>query len=243
MATKTFLLKSNKSPVSFILQSRDNSTKRLLHFDEKLKKNRSLRYASNQNSPFQDEQDDNAILESIVFEDGVLQVPDTNPVLYEFLKLHPGNGDIFYEWDPAKDAEERLRNEDLILDAKIAARSLNPEKMASVIRVFTGRTVEKMSISEMKWEVMRIAENYPEDFMDSLDDPEMAIDDIAFRAFKDGYVSTRNHGRDVHYNLKDNRKRMFSVPMDETPEKALAAGIKTEEGQDFYTFLVREYEA
>jgi hypothetical protein len=243
MATKTFLLKSNKSPVSFILQSRDNSAKRLLHFDEKLKKNRSLRYASNQNSPFQDEQDDNAILESIVFEDGVLQVPDTNPVLYEFLKLHPGNGDIFYEWDPAKDAEERLRNEELVLDAKIAARSLAPEKMASVIRVFTGRTVEKMSISEMKWEVMRIAEDYPEDFMDSLDDPEMAIDDIAFRAFKDGYVSTRNHGRDVHYNLKDNRKRMFSVPMDETPEKALAAWIKTEEGQDFYTFLVREYEA
>ena len=243
MATKTFLLKSNKSPVSFILQSRDNSTKRLLHFDEKLKKNRSLRYASNQNSPFQDEQDDNAILESIVFEDGILRVDDTNPVLYEFLKLHPGNGDIFYEWDPVKDAEERLRNEELVLDAKIAARSLNPEKMASVIRVFTGGNVEKMSISEMKWEVMRIAEDYPEDFMDSLDDPEMAIDDIAFRAFKDGYVSTRNHGRDVHYNLKDNRKRMFSVPMDETPEKALAAWIKTEEGQDFYTFLVREYEA
>jgi hypothetical protein len=243
MATKTFLLKSNKSPVSFILQSRDNSTKRLLHFDEKLKKNRSLRYASNQNSPFQDEQDDNAILESIVFEDGILRVDDTNPVLYEFLKLHPGNGDIFYEWDPVKDAEERLRNEELVLDAKIAARSLNPEKMASVIRVFTGGNVEKMSISEMKWEVMRIAEDYPEDFMDSLDDPEMAIDDIAFRAFKDGYVSTRNHGRDVHYNLKDNRKRMFSVPMDETPEKALAAWIKTDEGQDFYTFLVREYEA
>lgn len=240
---KTFLLKDNRSPVSFILQSRDTQTKRLLHFDEKLKKNRSLRYASNQTSPFQDEQDDNAILEAIVFEDGVLHVQDTNPVLYEFLKLHPDNGTIFYEWDPEKEAEERLQNEELVLDAKIAARSLNPEKMASVIRVFTGRTVEKMSISEMKWEVMRIAENYPEDFMDSLDDPEMAIDDIAFRAFKDGYVSTRNHGRDVHYNLKDNRKRMFSVPMDETPEKALAAWIKTEEGQDFYTFLVREYEA
>lgn len=243
MTTKTFMLKSKKSPVSFILQSRDTPTKRLLYFDEKSGRNRSLRYASNQTSPFQDEQDDNAILEAIVFEDGVLQVPSTNPVLYEFLKLHPGNGDIFIEWDPVKDAEEKLRNEDIILDAKIAARSLSPEKMASIIRVFTGKNTSKMSHSELKWDVMNIAEAYPEDFMNSLEDPELEIEDIAFRAFKDGYVATRNHGRDVHYNLKDNRKRAFSVPMNETPETALRAWLKSDEGQEFYMFLVREYEA
>jgi hypothetical protein len=243
MATKTFLLKSNKSPVSFILQSRDTPTKRLLYFDEEKKKNRSLRYASNQTSPFQDEQDDNAILEPIVFEDGILQVPSTNPVLYEFLKLHPNNGEVFYEWDPAKEAEERLKSEELILDAKIAARGLSPDKMASVIRVFTGRDTSKMSTNELKWEIMKIAEDYPEDFLESLDDPDLEIDDLAHKAFKDGYMATRNHGRDVHYNLKDNRKRAFSVPMNETPESALAAWFKTEDGQEFYMFLVREYEA
>lgn len=243
MATKTFLLKGNKAPVSFILQSRDTPTKRLLYFDEEKKKNRSLRYASNQTSPFQDEQDDNAILEPIVFEDGVLQVPQTNPVLYEFLKLHPNNGEVFYEWDPEKDAEDRLKNEELILDAKIAARSLSPDKMASIIRVFTGRDTSKMSTSELKWEIMKIAEDYSEDFLESLDDPELEVDDLAHKAFKDGYMATRNHGRDVHYNLKDNRKRAFSVPMNETPESALAAWFKTEDGQEFYMFLVREYEA
>lgn len=243
MSTKTFMLKSKKSPVSFILQSRDTPTKRLLYFDEKSGRNRSLRYASNQTSPFQDEQDDNAILEAIVFEDGVLQVSDKNPVLYEFLKLHPANGDVFVEWDPAKDAEEKLRNEDIILDAKIAARALTPDKMASIVRVFTGKNTSKMSASELKWEVMNIAEAYPQDFMDSLEDPELEVDDIAFRAFKDGYFATRNHGRDVHYNLKDNRKRAFSVPMDETPETALAAWLRSEDGQEFYTFLVREYES
>lgn len=243
MATKTFLLKGNKAPVSFILQSRDTPTKRLLYFDEEKKKNRSLRYASNQTSPFQDEQDDNAILEPIVFEDGVLQVPPTNPVLYEFLKLHPNNGEVFYEWDPEKDAEERLKNEELVLDAKIAARSLSPDKMASIIRVFTGRDTSRMSSSELKWEIMKIAEDYPEDFLESLDDPELEIDDLAHKAFKDGYMATRNHGRDVHYNLKDNRKRAFSVPMNETPESALSAWFKTQDGQEFYMFLVREYEA
>jgi len=239
---KTFLLRGNKSPVSFILQSRDTPTKRLLYFDQEKNKNRSLRYASNQTSPFQDEQDENAILEAIVFEDGVLHVPDTNPVLYDFLKIHPANGDVFYEWDPIKDAEDKLKYEDLVLDAKIAARSLSPDKMASIVRVFTGANTEKMSVSELKWEVMRLAEDDPEDFLDSIDDPELAVDDLSFRAFKDGYVSTRNHGRDVHYNLKDNRKRMFSVPMDETPEQALASWIRSEEGKEFYMFLVKEYE-
>lgn len=240
--TKTFLLKGEKSPVSFILQSRDNKTKRLLYFDPEKKKQRSLRYASNQTSPFQDEQDDNAIVEPIIFEDGVLQVPDTNPVLYDFLKIHPGNGDIFYEFDPVKDAEERIKNEELVLDAKIAARSLDPEKMASLIRVYTGKNTDKMSVSELKWDVMRLAEEDPQEFLDALDDPELAIDDLAFKAFKDAYVSTRNHGRDVHYNLKDNRKRIFTVPMDETAEQAFSSWLRSDEGQEFYMYLVKEYE-
>jgi len=243
MATKTFLLRGNKSPVSFILQSRDTQTKRLLYFDEEKKKQRSLRYASNQTSPFQDEQDDNAIIEPIVFEDGVLQVPDNNPVLYDFLKLHPDNGQLFYEWDPAKDAEEKIKTEELILDAKIAARSLTPDKLASIVRIFNGGDVSRLSIVELKWEVMRIAEDYPEDFLEAIDDPDLEIDDLSLKAFKDGYVSTRNHGRDVHYNLKDNKKRMFSVPSGETPETALRTWLKSDEGLEFYTYLMREYEA
>lgn len=240
--TTTFLLMGKKSPVSFILQSRDLPTKRLLYYDEVKKKNRSLRYSSNQNSPFQDEQDDNSIMEPIIFEDGSLIVPETNPVLLEFLKLHPSNGDLFYEWDPQKDAEEKLNMENLILDAKIEARSLSPDKMASVIRIFTGKNTEKMSLNELKWEVMNIAEYYTEEFMNAINDPELAVDDMAFRAIKDGYVSVRNGGRDVHYNLKDNKKRMFSVPMGESAESALAAWMQSDDGQDFYMFLTKEYQ-
>ena len=69
----------------------------LLYFDEETGINRPLRYARNQNSPFQDEQDDNAILEPIVFEDGFLFVPKTNQILQKFLALHPANGSIFVE--------------------------------------------------------------------------------------------------------------------------------------------------
>ena len=97
---KTYQLKGNKAPLAFMINSRNSRRKPLLYFDGT--RNRALRYSSNQGSPFQDEQDDNAILEPIVFEDGMLFVRKENPVLQEFLSYHPGNGTLFEEVDNEK---------------------------------------------------------------------------------------------------------------------------------------------
>jgi hypothetical protein len=243
MKTTTFLLntRSGRKPVSFILQSRDLPTRRLLHFDGK--RNRALRYSSNQQSPFIDEQDGEVILEAIIFKDGVLQVPDTKPELVNFLRLHPDFNSIFSEWDPAKEAEERINLENLILDAQIAARELSIEKMASIIRMFTNRNVDKMDAKEIKWECMQIAKAYPSDFLDAIDDPDLELDDIATRAIRDGFVSVRNGGRDIHYNLKDSKKRLMTVPLNEKPESAFAAWLQSDDGLDFFKYLRNHYDS
>lgn len=243
---KMYQLVGSKSPVSLVLQSRDNPQRRLLHNDAEKKKNRSLRYASNQESPFVDEQDENFICEPIVFEDGVLSVPETNYTLQKFLDLHPDNvkngGNIFYLWDPKKNAEEKLKMEDLLLDAKVAARDMKPEKMASIIRVFTEKNPEMMDVSELKWEIRQIANNYPKEFLNTLEDPELEVFDLAVRAINDGYVTVRDNGRNIHYNQKENKKRILVVPMDEEPASALNAWFKTEDGFEFFEFLQRQYE-
>ena len=59
-------------------------------------------------SPFVDEQDGNAILEPIIFEDGFLRVSKTNQVLQEFLALSPNNGSKFEEVNKEKDAQKEL---------------------------------------------------------------------------------------------------------------------------------------
>jgi len=64
---KQYKLTRETAPLSLILASRHTTRFPLLHFDEDTGLNRPLRYARNQNSPFQDEQDDNAIVEPIVF--------------------------------------------------------------------------------------------------------------------------------------------------------------------------------
>lgn len=241
MKTTKFLLKSSKVPVSFLLQTRDMPTRRLLHFDGK--RNRALRYASNQLSPFIDEQDGEIIRESIVFKEGVLQVPENKPELLKFLRLHPDFGRVFYEWDPAAEAEERINRENLVLDAQIAARELSIEKMASIIRMFTDKNVDKMDSKEIKWECMQIAKNYPDEFLDAIDDPDLELDDIATRAIRDGFVSVRNGGRDIHYNLKDSKKRLMTVPLNESPESAFSAWLQSDEGLEFFKYLRNHYDS
>jgi hypothetical protein len=112
---KMYILTRKSAPLSFMLASRNSRRKPLLYFDGQ--SNRALRYARNQRSPFEDEQDGNAILEPIVFEDGFLFVPKTNPVLQHFLSLHPGYGNIFEEVNNEKDAQEEVENLNAEVDA------------------------------------------------------------------------------------------------------------------------------
>ena len=127
--SKSYRLTRQDAPLSYMLASRHSSRFPLLHFDEETGINRTLRYARNQQSPYEDEQDGNAILEPIVFEDGMLVVPKENQILQKFLHIHPGNGKIFYEVNHKKDASEELEFVEAELDAQILARELDTKKL------------------------------------------------------------------------------------------------------------------
>ena len=89
---RVYKLTRNKAPLSCIIPSRHSQRSPLLYFDEDKGYNRALRYARNQKSCFEDEQDGSAIVEPIIFEEGMLRVPKNNPVLQAFLHYHPLNG-------------------------------------------------------------------------------------------------------------------------------------------------------
>ena len=96
---KVYRLTKNNSPLSFMLPTRNTKRYPLLWFDEEKGINKPLRYARNQNSPFEDEQDGSAIVEPIIFEDGMLHVPKNNQVLQKFLHYHPMKGLKYEEID------------------------------------------------------------------------------------------------------------------------------------------------
>lgn len=237
---KIYVLKANTTPLSFMLSSRNTRRYPLLHFDEEKGINRPLRYARNQKTPFEDEQDDNAILEPVVFEDGYLTVPKTNPVLQWFLSLHPGFGQIFEEVNTEKDAADDVESMDIELEAEIAAKEMSIEMAESIARVLMGSRVGKMSSAEIKRDVRLYARNNPVEFLEMLDDPMLQLQDLAQKALSQGLVTLRNNKRDIYFGLKDNKKKMMTVPFGEEPVSALAAYLQTDEGIEVMKMLEKK---
>ena len=238
---RTYLLKNGSSPLTYFLASRDTPRRRLLYYDEDANTNRPLRYARNANSPFQDEQGENVIIEPIIFEDGVLNVPKNNPVLQEFLHYHPGNGNEFYEFDKEKDAQKEIKNMYDVLDAQLIAREMPFEELEPIARLLLGGSVDSMKVSEIRRDMMIYAERYPQDFMEAVNDPTIKVTSYASRSLSDGYLSFRNNKKEIYYNLKDNKKKLLTVPFGEDPVYLLSAYLQSDEGIDLYKFLENKF--
>jgi hypothetical protein len=236
---RTYLLKTSEAPLSYYIAHKDTPRKRLLHYNQETNTNHPLRYARNSNTPFQDEQDTNVIVEPIVFEDGVLMVPKNNPVLQEFLHYHPGNGTEFYEFDAERDAQEDVQELFSEIDALLLARDLADKDITTleaVARLVLHGNVDLMSSAEIKRDMMLFAKRYPQDFMEAASDPMLKINNFAARAFTAGYLTFRGN-KDIHYNFKDNKKRLMTVPFGHDHIHALASYLQSDEGLELYKYL------
>ena len=234
---KAYRLTGNQYPLSYMLASRHSKRSPLLHFDDDQGINRPLRYARNQKSPFEDEQDGNAILEPVVFEDGFLLVDRANQVLQEFLSYHPGNGMIFEEIDNKKDAAEELEVEELVLDAQLLARDLDLGMLETVSRVLIGGNADKLSTAELKRDILVYSRNYPIEFIEMLNDPALQMYDDVAQFFASVLLIIKNKNRDVYFNLEKNKTKMLTIPFGEDPNDIVASYFQTNEGVETYKLL------
>tara|TARA_R100000541_G_scaffold53985_1_gene62325 strand:- start:184 stop:939 length:756 start_codon:yes stop_codon:yes gene_type:complete len=237
LVNKSYKLTGERSPLSFMLASRHHRRSPLMYFDEDQGLNRPLRYARNQKSPFEDEQDGNAILEPIVFEDGMLAVSKENQVLQKFLSYHPGNGSTFVEINTQRDAAQELESVELELDAQVLARGLDTEKLVSVCRVFLGVAVDKMSIPELKRDVLLFAKHEPYEFMEVLNDPMLELTNIVAQFFDNGLLTFQNNKKDVYFSLKKNKSKLLTVPYGEEAYYIVASYMQSDEGIETYKLL------
>jgi|TARA_R100000988_G_scaffold102005_1_gene76207 hypothetical protein len=237
--SKVYKLTGRKSPLSYMLSSRHSSRSPLLYFDEEKGINRPMRYARNQKSPFEDEQDGNAILEPIVFEDGMLLVQKENQVLQEFLHYHPANGSVFSEVNKEQDAIDELHEVENVLEAQVMAKELasNTQKMIQVCRVLLGNVVDNMTIPELKRDLLIYSKNNPEDFINTINDPMLQLQDDVYQFFKAGFLQKRNNDKEIYYNLPNNKKRLLSVPFGEDPDWIVASYFQSDDGVDVYKIL------
>jgi hypothetical protein len=237
---KIYLLKGGREPLTFVLQSRNSRRSPLLWFDEEKGVNRALRYARNQRSPFEDEQDDNAIVEPIVFEDGVLKVSKTDTVLQKFLEMHPKNGTLFEEFVPERNAEKEIEELNYEVDALIAAREMSIDKCEEILREVIGGRVENMTSKEVRRDILVFARNNPYELLTLAGDPSVKMKNNIAQFFDMNMIQFRNKNRDVYFNLPNNKRRMLTVPEGEDGIEAVKIYFETEEGESVYNKLCRE---
>jgi hypothetical protein len=233
---KIYKLKTG-NPLSYTLASRNHPRFPLMWFDEKKNQNRPLRYAVNQKSPFEDEQDGNAIIEPIVFEDGFLSVPRTNPVLQEFLHYHPLNNVIFTEVDKEKEASEEVEDLNIEVDALIEARRLTLEQIETLTRVMFGKDPSTISTAELKRDILVFAKNDPRGFLMTLNDPELQFQAKVRLFFEEKLLALRNNDKEVWFNTPTNKKKMLSVPYGEDPYEMAGHFLSSDEGIDSLKML------
>jgi len=227
---KVYKLTRDAAPLSFMLPVKNSRRFPLMYFDEDQGVNRELRYARNQRSPFVDEQDGNAILEPVIFEDGFLHVPKNNPVLQQFLYYHPLNGKKFEEVDNERDASAEVENINYELDAMIEARQLSVDQLETVCRVLFGRDMSKATTAELKRDVLIFAKKDPRHFLNVLSDPSLKLQGTVQKFFDNGLLSFRKNKKEVWFNTPSNKTRMLTVPYGEEPMYIVSSYLQSDEG-------------
>jgi hypothetical protein len=234
---RAYKLKRKTAPISFTLQSMNSKRKPLMHFDESKNQSRALRYSPNQKSPFEDEQKGQALLGEIVFEDGQLFVPRTNPVLQEFLKYTPDNGKKFEEVNTAKDAETTLDNMDMEDEARAAAKDMDGEMVLVMSKViWATKNHDKLSSFELRRDLRLFAKTEPKKFLGTLKNPKLKMYSEIQGFLDSGILSLKNHGREVWTNT-DEKQRVLSANKSEDMSEMLADFLAGEKGSEVLNML------
>ena len=232
MKNKVYRLKRKNTPIAFMIPGRGNSRNPLLYWDEERGENRPLRYARNQKTPFEDEQDGNAVVEPIVFEDGFLSVPKTNPVLQEFLHYHPMNGVKYEEVNEERDAGAEVEQLNLEVDALVECKNMNIEALEHVSRVLLGIDPSRITTSELRRDMLIYVRRDPETFLRVVNDPDLKLQSKIQRFFDDNLLSFRRNKTEIWFNGPTNKKKLVTIPFGEDPVVLATSYLLSDEGLD-----------
>ncbi len=222
-----------QAPLTLTISSKHTSRHPLLYFDKEKGLQRELRYATNQNSPFIDEQNGQATLGHIMFKDGALYVKKEQQNLQKLLSLyHPAKGFLYLELDEEIQAEDELDVLNLELHAMNSATNMDIDQAEAILRVEEGSKVSNMSSKEIKRDIMLMARKNPGMFLELANDDNVQLRNFAIRACEMNIIRLAQDQRTFHWSSND--RKLMTIPFDENPFSAMAAWFKTDEGVEVY---------
>mgnify|MGYP000388825942 CR=1 FL=1 len=230
---RSYYLSGNAEPLTYRLKARHSRMKPLLYFDEQEGVQKELRYATNQKSPFVNEQEGESTLGQIVFEKGVLVVSKEQQNLQKLLSLfHPDLNNIYHEFDAVEEAYDDLELLDMQTDAAVFAREMDIDDAEAILRVEMGTAVNKLSSKEIKRDLRLFARNNPYLFLELAQDENVGLRNTAIKATEANIIELSQDQRT--FSWASNGRKLMNVPFDENPYSAMAAYFKTDEGGEVF---------
>jgi len=236
---RTYILNTGYNPLTHTIQSKHSIRYPFLWFDESTGEQKELRYATNQNSPFKDEQKGESTMGHIVFEDGALFVPKEKQNLQKLLSLyHPARGNSYYELDAIAEAADELEDLELEINALNMAMNIEIDQAEAILRVELGSKVTSMTSKELKRDLLLFARNNPGLFLELANDDNVQLRNVAIRAAEAGIIKLSQDQRTFTWGTND--KKLMTVPFDENPYSAMAAFFKTDEGVEIFKSIEKK---
>ena len=236
---KLYELQGNNTPIINKIPSRHTRKNPLLYFDEEKGHNRELRYATNQKSPFVDEQRGVATLGHIAFRNGKLHVEGKLQNLIKFLDLHPLNGKLFKEYNKVEIAEDQLDYLEFQVDSMKYAKDMEIEQAEAILRVEVGSEVSKMTTKEIRRDLIVMAQRNPKLFLDLVKDDNIMLRNLGIKATEAKIIALSEDQR--VFKWASNGRKLFEVPHEEHPYSALAAWFKTDEGMEVLKTIEKRF--
>ena len=236
---RTYILKGDKEPLTFTIPSKHTRRHPLLWFDQSAKEQRELRYATNMNSPFVDEQKGEVTMGHITFRDGTLSIPKQNIALQKLLSLyHPMKDRKYIEYIPKQIAADELQTLENELEALNAARVMEIGQAEAIVRVELGNAVDSLSSKEVKRDLMLLAKRNPILFLSLAADENVGLRNVGIKACDQGLIRLSQDQRSFHWGSND--RKLMTVPFDENPYVALASWFKTDDGVEVYKSVEKQ---
>ena len=235
---KMYYLLGNNDPLIFKIASRHTQRHPLMWFDPEKGHQRELRYATNQVSPFVDEQKGQVTLSHVLFENGTLNVSKTKQNLQMFLDHHPAKNKIFAEYNPVAEAKDDLQELELEIIALNKAYEVDVEHGEAILRVEQGSSVSKSSSKEIKRDLLVFAKRNPKLFLSLVEDENVVLRNFAINAKESNIINLSQDQKT--FSWASNGRQLMTVPFDENPYSAMAAWFQTDEGLAVYKSIEKK---
>ena len=236
---RIYYLKGRHTPLTLTIPGKHTRKHSLLYFDPETGKQKEIRYATNHDSPFVEDQKGEATMGHIMFRNGDLRVPKEQQNLQKLLSLyHPLKGRIYEEFDPVEEAFDELEMLDLQTDAAVFAREMDIDDAEAILRVEMGTAVNQLSSKEIKRDLRLFARNNPALFLELAQDENVGLRNVAIKATEAGIISLSQDQRT--FSWASNGRKLMNVPFDENPYSAMAAYFKTDEGGEVFRSIEKK---